>query len=308
MTRVRVGAVSYLNARPCVVGLDRQPRFDVRLDLPARCAALLHEGSIDLGLVPSVEYLRGSGGPDGYCIVPDVAIASFGPVASVALYSRRPISEVRSIALDTSSRTSVALTRVLCAHAWHIDPTFEPVGPDLPAMLERCDAALLIGDVALFLDHRKVLLKPDATYSTADTSGGLNRVRPAYASDGGPAYVGRALSGRAFESVEKIDLGDTWTKTTGLPFVYAFWAGRPGALTAEDVRALQAARDAGVADPEGVAGDYLDDPAQRSMGARYLRDNIKYYLGEQERAGLEAFYRYAAQLGLVPEPGPLRFF
>jgi predicted solute-binding protein len=340
MTRVRVGAVSYLNARPCVVGLDRQPRFDVRLDLPARCAALLHEGSTDLGLVPSIEYLRGSGGFDGYRIVPDVAIASFGPVASVALYSRRPISDVRSIALDTSSRTSVALTRVLCAHAWHIDPTFEPVGPDLPAMLERCDAALLIGDVALFLDHRKIRLKPDATYSTVDTSGGPNRVRPTYAidgrptsaidgrptyatdagptyatdggakyaSDGGPACVGTALSARAFESVEKIDLGDTWTKTTGLPFVYAFWAGRPGALTAEDVRALQAARDAGVADPEAVASDYLNDPAQRSMGARYLRDNIKYYLGEPERAGLETFYRYAAQLGLVPEPGPLRFF
>jgi chorismate dehydratase len=291
MTRVRVGAVSYLNARPCVVGLDRQPRFDVRLDLPARCAALLHEGSTDLGLVPSIEYLRGSGGPGGYRIVPDVAIASFGAVASVALYSSRPISEVRSIALDTSSRTSVALTRVLCARAWHIDPAFEPAGPDLPAMLERCDAALLIGDAALFLDHRRLRIKPAVAYATADTPGGPNRA-----------------ADRTFESVEKIDLGETWTKTTGLPFVYAFWAGRPGALTPDDVRALQAARDAGVADPEAVASDYLDDPAQRSMGARYLRDNIKYYLGEPERAGLETFYQYAAELGLVPASGPLRFF
>jgi chorismate dehydratase len=160
MTRVRVGAVSYLNARPCVVGLDRQPRFDLRFDLPARCAALLHEGSIDLGLVPSIEYLRGPAGADAYRIVPDVAIASFGPVASVALYTTRPISEVRSIALDTSSRTSVSLTRVLCARAWRIDPTFEPIGPDLPAMLERCDAALIIGDVALFLDPQTVRLPP----------------------------------------------------------------------------------------------------------------------------------------------------
>jgi predicted solute-binding protein len=332
MTRVRVGAVSYLNARPCVVGLDQHPRFDVRFDLPARCAALLHEGATDLGLVPSIEYLRGSGGPDGYRIVPDVAIASLGPVASVALYSKRPVSEVRSIALDTSSRTSVALTRVLCACAWHIDPAFEPLGPDLAAMLDRCDAALLIGDAALFLDHQNVRLDPDAAYSTADSSGGPHGVRPTYATDGRPthatdgrltqavdgrptngtdgrpSYVGRALSGPAFKSVEKIDLGETWTKTTGLPFVYAFWAGRPGALTAEDVQAIQAARDAGVADPEGVARDYLSDPAQQAIGARYLRDNIKYYLGEPERAGLETFFRYAAQLGLVPEPGPLRFF
>jgi predicted solute-binding protein len=79
-------------------------------------------------------------------------------------------------------------------------------------------------------------------------------------------------------------------------------------LTAEDVRALQAARDAGVADPEAVASDYLNDPAQRSMGARYLRDNIKYYLGPDERAGLELFYRYAAEASVVPQAVTPTFF
>jgi len=291
MTRVRLGAVSYLNARPCVVGLDRHPRFDVRFDLPARCAALLHDGAIDLGLVPSIEYLRGPAGADAYRIVPGVAIASFGPVASVALYVRRPLSDVRSIALDTSSRTSVALTRVLCARAWHIDPSFEPAGPDLLTMLERCDAALLIGDAALFLDPASVRLKPDTTYAAVS-----------------PSHAGRALSGPALESIEKIDLGETWTNTTGLPFVYAFWAGPPGPVVAEDVRAIQKARDAGVADSEGVARDYLSDESLHAMGARYLRDNIKYSLGEPERAGLETFYRYAAELGLVPESSGLRFF
>src|SRR5258708_30771158 len=108
MMPVRLGAVSYLNARPCVVGLDRDPRFDLRFDLPSRCAALLHDGTIDVGLVPSIEYLRGPNGAGGYCIVPEVAIASDGLVASVALYTKRPMTEVQSIALDTSSRTSVA--------------------------------------------------------------------------------------------------------------------------------------------------------------------------------------------------------
>jgi chorismate dehydratase len=313
MTRVRLGAVSYLNARPCVVGLDRHPRFDVRFDLPARCAALLHDGAIDLGLVPSIEYLRGPVGADAYRIVPEVAIASFGPVASVALYTKRPVSDVRSIALDTSSRTSVTLTRVLCVRAWHIDPTFEPSGPDLPAMLERCDAALLIGDVALFLDPATVRLKPDTTYDPVrlkpDTTYDPVRLKPDTTySTVGHAYAGRAFSRPAVESIEKIDLGEAWTNTTGLPFVYAFWAGPPGPVAAEDVRAIQAARDAGVADPEGVASDYLSDPALHSIGARYLRDNIKYSLGEPERAGLEAFYRYAAELGLVPESSGLRFF
>jgi chorismate dehydratase len=305
--RVRIGAVSYLNARPCVVGLDRQPRFDLRFDLPARCAALLHEGSIDLGLVPSIEYLRGPAGAGTYRIVPDVAIASFGRVASVALYTTRPIADVKSIALDTSSRTSVALTRVLCARAWHIDPGFEPIGPDLAAMLEQCDAALVIGDAALFLDPEP------AACATAESRGGAERVRSAYGVDGpsDPASTGRVLLGPAFpglERVEKIDLGETWTNATGLPFVYAFWAGPAGRLRAQDVAAIQAARDAGVADPERVARDYLNDPVRDSIGARYLRDNIKYHLGEPERAGLETFYRYAAELGLVPEPNGLRFY
>src|SRR5262245_31716506 len=108
MREVRLGAVAYLNARPLVFGLDRSPRFSLRFDLPSRCAELLHEGAIDVGLIPSIEYLRA---PEetSYAIVPDLAIGSDGPVASVALYSKRPIADVRSIALDTSSRTSVAL-------------------------------------------------------------------------------------------------------------------------------------------------------------------------------------------------------
>lgn len=274
MTRVRLGSVSYLNARPCVVGLDRDPRFDLRFDLPSRCAALLHDGSIDAGLVPSIEYLRGPQGAGGYRIVPDVAIASFGPVTSVALYTTRAIGDVRSIAMDTSSRTSVALTRVLCAHAFRIDPAIEASGPDLPAMLARCDAALIIGDAALLLDH------------TIVTPGSESPRAP----------------------VEKIDLGDVWSRLTGLPFVYAFWAGRPDALDAETVRVLQRARDQGLHDAERVAADYFQDPALQALGARYLRDNIRYHLGDAERAGLEAFYRYASELGLAPEPGALQFY
>ncbi len=279
MSRVRLGAVSYLNARPCVVGLEADPRFDLRFDLPARCAALLHEDAIDVGLVPSIEYLRGAAGGASYSIVPDVAIASSGPVASVALYAKRPVEDVRSIALDTSSRTSVALTRVLCAVAWHIEPSFEPHGPDLQAMLVRCDAALLIGDAALFVDPARAGLKPE-TAPAADPSA----------------------------PIEKIDLGEAWTAATGLPFVYAFWAGRPTRLSAGEVRAIQTARDRGVADPDRVAGDHLSDPTSRAVGARYLRDNIKYRLGDSERAGLETFYRFAAELGLVPRPNGLRFY
>src|SRR4030095_13574537 len=91
----------------------------------------------------------------------DVAIASFGPVASVALYTKRPVSDIRSIALDTSSRTSVAPTRVPCANAFRINPSLEASGPDLGLMLARCDAALLIGDSALLSEGRKDVEKID---------------------------------------------------------------------------------------------------------------------------------------------------
>ena len=82
MSPLRLGAVSYLNTKPLVYGLDAHPdQFDVRFDVPAKCAELLHEGRVDLGLIPAIEYLRGH-----YAIVPDISIASDGDVATVAVF------------------------------------------------------------------------------------------------------------------------------------------------------------------------------------------------------------------------------
>jgi chorismate dehydratase len=147
---IRIGAVGYLNARPLTWALDRYPdRWQMRYDLPAVCAALLHAGDVDLGLIPSIEYLHSS----EYRFVPGVGIGSRGPVASVALYTRIPLEQVTSVALDTSSRTSVTLIRVLCRHHFGIAPQFVPHGPDLAAMTSRHDAGLLIGDPAFDVDH-----------------------------------------------------------------------------------------------------------------------------------------------------------
>ncbi len=149
-TLVRLGAVDYLNVRPLVYGLETAAdRVSLRFDVPSVCARLLDDGAIDLGMVPSITHLDRRGD----AVVPGVCIGSEGPVASVALFTRRPIAAVRSIALDTSSRTSAALTRVLCAQLFQISPTFVEHAPDLDAMLAKADAALLIGDPALFVDH-----------------------------------------------------------------------------------------------------------------------------------------------------------
>ena len=79
-------------------------------------------------------------------------------------------------------------------------------------------------------------------------------------------------------------------------------------MTAADVRSLQEARDTGASQPEQVAGAYFSDPALQAIGARYLRDNIKYELGDEELEGLNSFFRYAAELELVPDPGELQFY
>jgi len=262
MSLVRLGAVSYLNTKPLVQGLDqRSDLFSLRFDVPARCAALLHQGRVDLGLIPAIEYLHGD-----YRIVPGVAIASNGPIASVALFSSVPVDQVRTLALDTSSRTSVALTRVLCAARWQIAPAFVPAEPDLHAMLARADAALIIGDPALVID--------------AETQG-----------------------------VIKTDLGSEWQALTGLPFVYAMWCGREGVAQAEHINVLNAARDRGVADLGAIARS--ESRGDRETEARmlpYLRDNLKYHLGDAEVAGLRRFHELAVEHGVARGLRDLRFF
>jgi chorismate dehydratase len=277
MTSVRIGAVGYLNARPLVYGLDCNPGFEVRFDLPARCADLLHAGETDLGLIPSIEFLRAPGGPDSYRIVPDLAITSRGPVASVALFTTREMRDVRSIALDTSSRTSVALTRVMCARVFNIEPRLQSQGPDLPTMLAHADAALIIGDNALFLDS-------------------------------GPLEIGEGGIARMV-TVQKVDLGDLWLRTTGLPFVYAFWAGRPGSIGPAAVRALKQTRDRSLTRTREIAEFYYPgNSGRQTVADQYLRDNIKYYLGPDEQAGLDLFYHYAAEAGVVAGVATPTFF
>jgi predicted solute-binding protein len=147
---VRIGAVTYLNARPLVYGLDAHATFQVRYDIPSECARLLHAHETDIGLIPSIEYLRG---PQPYLLVPGPAVTSRGPVTSVAMYTRREPRDIRTIAMDTSSRTSVALSTVMLRRRFKVSAEPVSMAPDLDAMLAKADAALIIGDVALFLDH-----------------------------------------------------------------------------------------------------------------------------------------------------------
>ena len=143
--RVRLGAVSYLNARPLTYGLDRDDLFELAYGVPSAGAADLAAGRIDVGLIPTVEYAGGA----GLRIVPDLAIGSEGEVLTVRLFYRGRLDRVRRVAADTSSRTSVVLLRVLLRERYGLDPEIAAASPDLDAMLHGADAALLIGDPVL---------------------------------------------------------------------------------------------------------------------------------------------------------------
>ena len=153
MTRtIRLGAVDYLNARPLVYGLEmRNELFTLRFDVPSKCAALLHEGSIDVGMIPSIEFLRGA----TYRIVPGAASFRKGRWhQSRSLPGRRSKRSGASPPTRAHGRRN-ALLHILCMERFGIDPEFRPMHPDAGLMLQHCDAALLIGDPALFLDFER---------------------------------------------------------------------------------------------------------------------------------------------------------
>ncbi len=151
-TPVRVGAVSYLNAKPLYYRLeDFAPEVSLEMDLPSRLADRLAEGSLDVALIPSVEYLRGAA--RGYEIVPGFAIAARGAVRSVKLFSRLPFGKIQRLALDAGSRTSQVLTRVWLEAVHEVRPRQVELLPlGVPIEESTADAILLIGDRAMTVD------------------------------------------------------------------------------------------------------------------------------------------------------------
>lgn len=267
LKRLRISAISYLNTAPLMWDFDSGHWGEE--------FAIAHT-------VPS-ECARDleSGRRDigiipsaAYAMIPDlsvlpgVAIASKQSVRSILLVSQKAIDEIQTVALDRSSLTSAALARILFHKRWGGRPKFSSAAPDLQAMLAAHDAALLIGDPALKVDRSR--------YRTWD-------------------------------------LGEEWTGWTGKAFVFAFWAVREDAVKDSplDLPAIfQASRDHGL-EPENLAAIARTWSAKLDLkGADildYLRSNIHYYLDDDCLEGLELFYRYAHECGILPEVSRLRF-
>ncbi|MBX7152811.1 menaquinone biosynthesis protein [bacterium] len=151
LATIKISAVSYLNTKPIVYGLEngRLPhRFDIRYDIPSECAKQLAGRTVDLALIPSIEYSR-IRETISLFIVPSIAVISRGEVRSVELFFNRGLEQIRTVAVDSSSRTSVALLRIILGEKFDIQPELIEMEPDLSHMLSKADAALVIGDKAL---------------------------------------------------------------------------------------------------------------------------------------------------------------
>jgi predicted solute-binding protein len=148
VTKLRISIVKYLNTAPLVWGFTNGPlhgKYDLSFTVPSQCSEDLRTGCADVAIIPAIEYQR----IDDLIVLPDMAIASKKQVRSLLIVSKQPIEQAKSFALDRSSRSTQALTRILCAEKWKTAPGFFEATPDLSEMLKQADAALLIGDPAL---------------------------------------------------------------------------------------------------------------------------------------------------------------
>jgi chorismate dehydratase len=286
LTKLRISIVEYLNTAPLVWGFTHGPlcgKYQLSFTVPSQCAEALRTGAVDLAIIPAIEYQTI---PD-LVVLPDLAIASKRQVRSLLLVSKKPVGEVRSIALDSSSRSTQALTRILCADHWHIAPQFFEAAPNLSDMLYQADAALLIGDPALRL--------------SVDTgpSSWLSK-------DGEALSSGTAAGVTGVDELYFYDMVGEWRRTTGLPAVLAVWAGRPTMVTPEVAADFAASRDYGIARIPEIASEAARDLGmpQAALEA-YLRENIDFSLDEENRRGLELYYAKASAIGLIAKPRPV---
>jgi len=223
--------------------------FELDFQVPSGCAEQLASGAADIGIVPSFELIR-----QDLEVIQGVGIACHGAVRSILLVSSRPAAEIRALAVDSSSRTSVQLARIILKQRYGAEPVMTAHAPDLDAMLRVADAALIIGDPALRIEPKCL-----------------------------PYHV--------------YDLGAEWVEMTGLPMVFAVWAGR----SHHDREPFAASLRFGMEHIEDiVAAEYRARGISRELAREYLTHNVTFDLGPAERKGLDLFLEYAKEHARSP--------
>lgn len=267
MSRLRISAISYLNTAPLMWDFEHESAgaaFDIAYTLPSQCASELEHGTADIGIIPSAAY----GTIPNLSILPEVAIASKQAVRSILLVSRKPLDAINTVALDSSSLTSVALTRILFEKCWGGGRQFSSLPPDLETMLATHDAGLLIGDPALKVDRSQF-----KTWDLAEEW--IRFTRKPF------VFAFWAVTQNAAKD-SRLDLAAIFQESrdhglvpANLAQIARIWAPRLG-LSEEAV-------------------------------LKYLTTNIHYYLDGDCLDGLRLFYRYAYECGVLPRVPELHF-
>ena len=288
MQKLRISIVKYLNTAPLVRGFTHGPltgKYDLSFTVPSQCAEDLRAGAADVAIIPAIEYPR----IPGLVVLPDIAIASQNRVRSLLIVSKKPIQQVRSVALDRSSRSTQALTRILASAYWKIFPEFVEAEPDLREMLATADAAMIIGDPALRISiavEKKSAVGPD----------------------GRGICQAATLGFTGTEIFHVYDVVGEWHKFTSLPAVMALWAGRREVVTPDLAADFVTSRDYGmlsIGDISSEAAQELELP-ERELET-YLRQNIDFHLGEDNRRGLAKYFDEAWKIGLIGENKPVQW-
>ena len=269
---VRIGCVSYLNAKPLIEGLDDGDAAEgttptaVRYDVPARLLSDLEAGDVDIALCPVIDYHRAA---RPLSIVPVGGIGCDGPTLTVRLFSRVPIERITTVYADSDSHTSVALLRIVLANLYGIQPklvTFharEHVAEHRIA--EAPEAMLLIGD--------KVV-----------TDSPLAVTYP-----------------------YQLDLGEAWQRMAGLPFVFAVWMARRDATLGDVPQRLATQRAANAQRIEAIVDKYAQRHGwPRELAQEYHAKVLRYEIGQRELQAIERFGELAARHGLIQSARPLR--
>jgi chorismate dehydratase len=274
--RLRIAAIRFLNPAPLMWDFEHPPlkdelasRYELAWMLPSECADRLATAEADIGLIPIATLAANP----TLRILPGCVIASKGCVRSLLLVRRasQPLAAIRSVAADTASRTTVAHARLLFRHWGNPDVPFLPMAADIDTMLQKADAAIVIGDPALMAMEERV-----------------NRFE------------------RDEEELVYHDLAEEWRALTGLPFVSAVWATVPTIasidMVAED---FIRSRDHGLQNREALADEWANKiPLTEQTIHTYLTSNIHYVLDEECVAGMNAFFKMAAAAGILPNYNP----
>lgn len=223
--------------------------FDLTFATPAACAGDVETGAADIGIVPVVEARRLE-----LIVIPGTGIACRGAVRSILLITKVPPDRIRTLAADTSSRTSVQLALVILHRRYGVVPALDARPPQLERMLAGADAALIIGDPALHLD---------------------------------PASL----------PYQVLDLGKEWWDLSGLPMVFAMWAGRFGAIQPWMADAFSGSMRHGQDEIETIiAVESGRRSLPEALVRAYLTEHIRFEIGPEEEAGMRKFFEWQAAL------------